>query len=59
MEIEGGKYSSDARQVSEWVWDAVKSAGGHKSIFGYPDNSLRPAASASRAEAVTVSARAS
>lgn len=59
MEIEGGKYSSDARQVSEWVWDAVKSAGGHKSIFGYPDNSLRPVVSANRVEAVTVSARAS
>jgi hypothetical protein len=59
MEIEGGKYSSDARQVSEWGWDAVKRAGGHKSIFGYPGNSLRPAVSANRAEAVTVSARAS
>ena len=58
-EIGGGRNFSDAQQVSEWAQDAVNKASGHKIISGYPDNSFRPKANASRAEAVTVIAKAS
>jgi len=56
---EGGKNFSDKEQVSDWARDAVNKASGHKIISGYPDNSFRPKANASRAEAVTVIAKAS
>lgn len=57
--IEGSQNFSDTQQVSEWAQDAVNKASGHKIISGYPDNSFRPKANASRAEAVTVIAKAS
>ncbi len=57
--LEGGKNFSDKEQVSDWARDAVNKASGHKIISGYPDNSFRPKANASRAEAVTVIAKAS
>jgi len=56
--IEGGKKFSDEQQIAEWARDAVNKATGHKIMSGYPDNSFRPGANATRAEAVTVIAQA-
>lgn len=56
--VESGKIFSDQEQISEWARDAVNRASGHQIISGYPDNSFQPKADASRAQAVTVIARA-
>ena len=56
--IEGGKNFSDEQHIAEWARDAVNKATGHKIMSGYPDNSFRPGANATRAEAVTVIAQA-
>ncbi len=57
--VESGKIFSDQEQISEWARDAVNRASGHEIISGYPDNSFQPKANATRAQAVTVIAKAS
>jgi len=49
-----GKTFSDSTAVSAWAKDAVASATASGIMSGYPDNSFKPKASATRAEAVTV-----
>lgn len=57
--VTGVKDFSDSQQIAEWARDAVNKATGHKIMSGYPDNSFRPGANASRAQAVTIIAQAS
>ncbi len=49
-----GKTFADSAQISSWAKTAVAIASGHNILNGYPDNTFRPQANASRAEAVTV-----
>jgi hypothetical protein len=49
-----GKDFADGGQISDWAKEAVARAGGEGIISGYPDNTFRPRATATRAEAVTV-----
>lgn len=51
------KIFADAEQVSAWARKAVAVASAHSIISGYPDNSFRPRANASRAEAAMVIAK--
>ena len=51
------KIFADADQVSAWARKAVAVASAHSIISGYPDNSFRPRANASRAEAAMVIAK--
>lgn len=51
------KTFADESQISEWAKDAVAKASGAGIITGYPDNTFRPKANATRAEAVTVIVR--
>ncbi len=56
-ELNENKVFSDAAQVSAWARKAVAVANAHSIISGYPDNSFRPRANASRAEAAMVIAK--
>jgi hypothetical protein len=49
----------DSRAISTWARSAVTRAAAQKIIMGYPDNTFRPANPATRAEAVSIFARAS
>ncbi len=49
-----GMSFTDADQISVWAREAVSLVSGHHIMSGYPDNSFRPAAFASRAEAAVV-----
>lgn len=49
-----GKTFADSVKISDWAKTAVATASGHGIINGYPDNTFRPQANATRAEAVTV-----
>lgn len=49
-----GKNFTDSNQISDWAKAAVASTSGKNIISGYPDNTFRPGANATRAEAVTV-----
>ena len=49
-----GKTFADSNHIAHWAKAAVAAASGKNIISGYPDNSLRPRAHATRAEAVTV-----
>ena len=48
----------DSAQIAVWAKDAVAAASENNIISGYPDNTFRPQANATRAEAVTVIFRA-
>ena len=48
----------DSRAISTWARSAVARAAAQKIIMGYPDNTFRPANPATRAEAVSIFARA-
>jgi hypothetical protein len=48
----------DSRAISTWARSAVARAAAQKMIMGYPDNTFRPANPATRAEAVSIFARA-
>lgn len=50
---EGEPYA-DSSQIASWAREAVAAASAEKIISGYPDNTFRPQAGATRAEAVTV-----
>ena len=56
-ELNENKIFSDAAQVSARARKAVAVANAHSIISGYPDNSFRPRANASRAEAAMVIAK--
>ncbi|MDD3879626.1 MAG: S-layer homology domain-containing protein [Syntrophomonas sp.] len=49
-----GKTFADSAQIADWAKAAVAAASSKNIISGYPDNSFRPQANATRAEAVTV-----
>lgn len=49
-----GKTFADKAQISAWASAAIASASENGIISGYPDNSFKPKATATRAEAVTV-----
>ncbi|MGR6836660.1 S-layer homology domain-containing protein [Syntrophomonas erecta] len=49
-----GKSFADGAQISDWAKEAVGRASGKGIISGYPDNTFKPKATATRAEAVTV-----
>jgi hypothetical protein len=49
-----GKSFADGAQISDWAKEAVVKASGNGIISGYPDNTFKPQATATRAEAVTV-----
>ena len=49
-----GKTFADNNQIADWAKVAVTAASGKNIISGYPDNTFRPQANATRAEAVTV-----
>ncbi len=51
---EEGKTFADGPQISEWAKKAVGIASSKGIITGYPDNTFKPKANATRAEAVTV-----
>ena len=51
---EEGKTFADGPQISEWAKKAVGIASRKGIITGYPDNTFKPKANATRAEAVTV-----
>jgi len=53
-EAKNGKAFADKAQVSAWAAAAVASASENGIISGYPDNTFKPKATATRAEAVTV-----
>jgi len=53
-----GFWFADGETISPWARDAVFSAAESGIIKGYQDNTMRPLASASRAEAATVVASA-
>ncbi len=58
--LSGGeaKTYADNSQIADWAWKAVAAASGKDIISGYPDNTFGPKAYATRAEAVTIIARA-
>jgi hypothetical protein len=45
---------TDSAGISEWAREAMTTAVANGIINGYPDNTVRPQGSATRAEAVTV-----
>lgn len=47
-------HFADSASISEWAKEAVLAANQSGIMKGYPDNTIRPQGSASRAEAVTV-----
>ena len=49
-----GKTFADSNQIADWAQAAVAAVSGKNIISGYPDNTFRPQAYATRAEAVTV-----
>ncbi len=49
-----GNAFADGTQIADWAKEAVAKANGNGIISGYPDNTYRPKATATRAEAVTV-----
>lgn len=49
-----GKIFADKARISDWAQEAVSGASGKGIISGYPDNTFRPKANATRAEAVSV-----
>lgn len=49
-----GKAFNDDSKISDWAVKGVATASGNNIITGYPDNTFRPQANATRAEAVTV-----
>lgn len=49
-----GKTFADSNQIADWAQAAVAAVSGGNIISGYPDNTFRPQAYATRAEAVTV-----
>jgi len=49
-----GKTFADNNQIADWAKAAVAATSGKNIISGYPDNTFRPKANATRAEAVTV-----
>jgi hypothetical protein len=49
-----GKTFADSSQISTWAQKAVATASENQIINGYPDNTFKPKASATRAEAATV-----
>jgi len=49
-----GNTFADGIQIADWAKEAVVKANGNGIISGYPDNTFRPRATATRAEAVTV-----
>lgn len=49
-----GNAFADGTQIADWAKEAVAKANGNGIISGYPDNTFRPKATATRAEAVTV-----
>ena len=51
--VEGNAFA-DGTQIADWAKEAVAKANGNGIISGYPDNTFRPRATATRAEAVTV-----
>lgn len=55
--LSGAKTFSDQEQISSWAREAVAAASNKGIINGYPDNSFKPKAKATRAEAVTVLAK--
>ncbi|NMA62582.1 MAG: S-layer homology domain-containing protein, partial [Syntrophomonadaceae bacterium] len=53
-ESAAGKTFADSSQISTWAQKAVATASENQIINGYPDNTFKPKASATRAEAATV-----
>ena len=51
--VEGNAFA-DGTQIADWAREAVVKANGNGIISGYPDNTFRPRATATRAEAITV-----
>jgi hypothetical protein len=51
--VEGNVFT-DGTQIADWAKEAVAKANGNGIISGYPDNTFRPRATATRAEAITV-----
>ena len=49
-----GKTFADSAQIADWAIDAVAVTSSKNIITGYPDNTFKPSASATRAEAATV-----
>lgn len=49
-----GKTFADSARISDWAAGAVAAASGKNIIGGFPDNTFRPWANATRAEAVSV-----
>ena len=49
-----GKTFADNNQIADWAKAAVAATSGKNIISGYPDNTFRPKANATRAEAVAV-----
>jgi len=49
-----GKTFADNDQIADWAKAAVAATSGKNIISGYPDNTFRPQAHATRAEAVTI-----
>ena len=55
LEAGSGELSfSDSSSISSWAYGWVVSAVNNQLMSGYPDNTFRPQANATRAEAVTV-----
>ncbi|MGI6487478.1 MAG: fibronectin type III domain-containing protein [Syntrophothermaceae bacterium] len=49
-----GKVFNDHSKISDWAVQGVATSSGNNIITGYPDNTFRPQANATRAEAATV-----
>ncbi len=49
-----GREFTDCKKISDWAKRAVANVSAKNIMIGYPDNSFRPGARASRAEAVTI-----
>jgi hypothetical protein len=45
---------ADSDDISSWAWDAIAAAVTNGIMKGYPDNTIHPQGSATRAEAVTI-----
>ncbi|MGI6487477.1 MAG: S-layer homology domain-containing protein [Syntrophothermaceae bacterium] len=57
-EVTEGKQFVDSDKISAWAKNAVATASENQIINGYPDNTFRPQAGATRAEAATVMVKA-